>query len=227
MKEYAESQPKDSISPRSSLSRAEHAYQQLMEAIRSGKLKPGQRIRETDLAEQLQISRTPVREALHRLQSEDLIVNAPHRGLIIAELDYQQIMELYQMREVLESTAAGLAAKHASEPEIYALREMLARQQQCLNEPDAQANQNRLFHNALYHASHNRYLLKSLNSLKDAMVLLGATTYSIPGRTETAVDEHKAMVDAIEQGDREAAEALTREHIRAAQRARIELINQR
>ena len=217
MKEFSQPQS-DNTSPRSTLSRAAHAYQQLMESIRAGQLKPGQRVRETELAEQLQISRTPVREALHRLQSEGLIVNAPQRGLIIAELDYQQIMELYQMREVLESTAAGLAAKHASEPEIYALREMISKQQDCLDAPEAQAHQNRLFHNALYHASHNRYLLKTLNSLKDAMVLLGATTYKVPGRSETALEEHRAIVDAIEQGDRTTAEQITREHIRAAQK---------
>ncbi|MCW8887235.1 MAG: FCD domain-containing protein, partial [Motiliproteus sp.] len=129
-------------------------------------------------------------------------------------------------REVLESTAAGLAAKHASEPEIYALREMISKQQDCLDDAEAQAHHNRLFHNALYHASHNRYLLKTLNSLKDAMVLLGATTYKVPGRSETALEEHRAIVDAIEKGDRTAAEDITREHIRAAQKARIELINQ-
>ena len=207
-------------------SRAEHAYQQLIDAIRNGQLKPGSRILETELAEWLNISRTPVREAIHRLESEGLICSGPHRGMVVAELDYQAIMELYQMREVLEATAAGLAAKHASEAEIFALRELLDQERKMSGDSDAQARNNKGFHNALYHAAHNRYLLKSLNGLRDAMTLLGTTTYTLPNRSETALAEHDAIVQAIASGDAVAAENAAREHIRAAQRARIKLINQ-
>lgn len=206
-------------------SRAEHAYQRLLEAILNGNLKPGSRIRETELAEWLVISRTPVREALRRLESEGLICNAPHKGMSIAALDYQAVMELYQMREVLEGTAAHLAARQASDAEVYNLRE-LYQQQSLLDDPAAQAINNRAFHNAIYHAAHNRYLVKSLNSLRDAMALLGATTYQLTGRSETALHEHEAVLLAIESRDSLAAEQAARDHIRAAQRARIRLLNQ-
>lgn len=205
-------------------SRAEHAYQQLLNAILSGQLKPGSRIREVELAEWLDISRTPVREAIRRLESEGLICIAGHKGMAIAELDYQAVMELYQMREVLEATAASLAAKHASEPEVFSLREIF-QQEQLQSDPAEQAKTNRAFHNAIYHAAHNRYLLKSLNSLRDAMALLGATTYALPSRSESALAEHQRIVQAIEDGDSAAAEQAARDHIRAAQQARIRILS--
>lgn len=212
--------------PSPQTSRAEHAYEQLLNAILSGELKPGSRIRETELAEWLAISRTPVREAIRRLESEGLICSAGHRGMTIAELDYQAVMELYQMRAVLEASAASLAAKHASEAEIYSLRELFQQEQQ-QQDPAAQAQANRAFHNAIYHAAHNRYLLKSLNGLRDAMALLGATTYVLPSRSESALAEHLRILEAIENGDSLAAEQAAHDHIRAAQQARIRILSGR
>lgn len=206
-------------------SRADHAYQQLLDAIRSGYLTPGHRIREVELANWLNISRTPVREAIRRLESEGMVHAAAHKGMVVAELDYQAVMELYQMREVLEGTAAGLAAKHASEAEIYALREIFNREVALIDDPEAQAVQNQAFHNALYHAAHNRYLLKSLNSLRDSLTLLGATTYQVSGRNQDALVEHERILDAIAKGDSVAAEQAARDHIRLAQQARIRLLN--
>jgi len=206
-------------------SRAEHAYQKLMDAIRSGALRPGYRIREVELAEWLQISRTPVREAIRRLESEGLVQSAAHKGMVVAELDYQAVMELYQMREVLEGTAAALAAKHASEAEVYALREIFNQEAALTDDPAAQALKNQAFHNALYHAAHNRYLLKSLNSLRDSLTLLGATTYQVSGRNHEALVEHERILDAIAKGDSVAAEQAARDHIRSAQQARIRLLN--
>lgn len=209
----------------SQLSRAEQAYQELLEAIRNGRLQPGARIVENELAQQLGISRTPVREAIRRLESEGLICSTPHKGMTVAQLDYQAVIELYQMREVLEGVAASLAAKHAAEPEIYNLREILAAETRS-QDPQSHARHNQRFHNALYHAAHNRYLLKSLNSLRDAMSLLGATTYRLEHRSESACAEHQRILDAIEQGDSLAAEQAAREHIVSAQRARIRLMHE-
>jgi len=207
-------------------SRAELAYQRLLRSILEGALKPGHRVREADIAEQLDISRTPVREALRRLETEGLLTTAAYRGLVVASLDYQAVMELYQMREVLEGTAAGLAARHASEAEIVALREILSAEHELPKDPASHAEQNRRFHNAIYHAAHNRYLLKSLNSFRDAMALLGPTTFSVPGRPTTALEEHGEILDAIQRRDPEAAERCARAHIRMAQQARLKLLNE-
>ena len=221
-----DSHPKSSDNRNNRLSRAEFAYQQMLDAIQTGKLKPGDRVREIELTNWLDISRTPVREALNKLESEGLVTALPHRGMIITELDYQAVMELYQMREVLEATAAGLAAKHASDTEKSVLQEILKQQEADLDNAELQAYQNRLFHNAIYHAAHNRYLLQSLNSLKHSLTLLGATTYKVRGRAQTALEEHRELLHAICDNDSVAAEQATRNHIREAQQARIRIINQ-
>lgn len=204
-------------------SRGELAYAKLKEAIRAGQLKPGQRIRENEMAESLAMSRTPVREALRRLEADGLLTFAPYRGMVIAELDHQAVMELYQMREVLEGTAAGLAARHASEAEVAILKDLMAADRRSAD-PRETAQHNRQFHGAVYRSAHNRYLLKTLNVLGDAMALLGMTTLSLTGRSDTAREEHAAIVHAIEGRDADAAEQAARHHIREAQRARLRLM---
>jgi len=204
--------------------RGETAYLRLKEAIRSGELKPGQRVRENEMAEMLDVSRTPVREAFRRLEADGLLSFAPYRGMVISELDHQAIMELYFMREVLEGTAAGLAAHRASEAEVAILQELVALDPGSKGQPASVAGHNRRYHSALYHAAHNRYLLKTLNVLQDAMALLGPTTMEVEGRSEEAKKEHAAIVDAIAAKDAELAERLMRQHIRGAQKARLHLL---
>jgi len=125
---------------------------------------------------------------------------------------------------VLEGTAAGLAARHASEAEIAVLRDIMAGDPGDDGDSQRLATHNRQFHGALYRSAHNRYLLKTLNVLSDAMALLGMTTLSLTGRSDTAREEHAAIVHAIEARDVEAAALAARTHIRSAQRARIRLM---
>jgi DNA-binding GntR family transcriptional regulator len=211
---------------KSTLSRGEDAYQKLHAAIQAGTLKPGTRLREIELAEWMGSSRTPIREALNRLQTEGLIVQEARRGMIIAELDHTAVAELYVMREVLEGTAAALAARHASDVEVAMLREMADRDKVNDDDPVRLARNNRLFHETLYRCSHNRYLLRTLNSLRESMALLGQTTLSLSGRSETAHSEHDSVVSAIERHDAVAAEEAARAHIRASYRSRLRLMAQ-
>lgn len=206
---------------RRGISRSAHAYQYLVDAVQSGRLVPGTRLREIELAETLGLSRTPVREALSRLQSEGLAINDPERGLIVTELDHSMMSELYAMREVLEGTAARLAARHASDVEIEFLREVTHRDEQLKTAEEFAAN-NRLFHATLYRCAHNRYLVKTLNSLQESMILLGRTTLAAPGRAEASRHEHEAIVDALSRRDPDAAEQAARAHIVAAYRIRLE-----
>lgn len=203
------------------LPRAVYAYNQLLDAIKDGRLLPGTRLREVALAEELGVSRTPLREALSRLESEGLLTNDGNRGLIITQLDHNMITELYQMREVLEGTAARLAARHASDIEIQVLRDIAERDQGFLTDYEKLAANNRTFHDMLYRCAHNRYLLKSLNSLHESMFLLGRTTLAVPGRGEESAREHLELIDALERRDSEAAERIVRDHIKAAYRARL------
>ena len=106
-------------------SRAEYAYKMLLDAIHEQTLKPGERVREDEASKMLGISRTPVRQALHKLQTRGLLRQAPGRGLLVAELDRQQVIELYAMRELLEGAAARLAAQHAGPSDFVAMRSVL------------------------------------------------------------------------------------------------------
>lgn len=206
---------------RRGVSRSDQAYRFIIEGIKEGRLVPGTRLREIELAAQMGLSRTPVREALGRMQVQGLAVNDPDRGLIVTEPDYSMTSELYVMREVLEGTAARLAARHASDVEIEFLNEINQRDAQLTTSEDLAAN-NRLFHGTLYQCAHNRYLLKTLSSLQESMMLLGPTTLARPGRPEQARREHQALVDALRNRDPDAAEQAARDHIIAAYRLRLD-----
>lgn len=208
------------------VSRSEVAYSNLRAAIHSGRFRAGDRMREVEIADMLGISRTPVRDALKRLEADGLLVAAPRRGLVVAELDQQQVTELYAVRDVLEGLAARLAAQHASPAEIAAMQDLLQRQARS-HEDDlpALARLNRLFHDIVYRAARNRYLVEVLDSFESSLALLPGTTYIAPGRAASAMKEHAEMVEAIERRDPAGAEALARHHVRSAERIRVRMIS--
>lgn len=204
-------------------SRGELVHAQLRDAIRAGRFAPGDRVRETEVATWLGVSRTPVREAFRRLQADGLLVFEPWRGVIVAQLDQQQLIELYAMRRVLEGTAAGLAAQHAADSQIATLRDLID-QADTARGAEERAELNRHFHQNIYAAAHNRYLLQALNALRDSMALLPSTTYALKGRHAVAQTEHRRIVDAIEARDPGAAEDAARAHISEAEKARLKVI---
>jgi DNA-binding GntR family transcriptional regulator len=195
-------------------SAAEFAYATLRGEIMDGLLAPGHRLREQELSERLQISRTPVREALSRLQADGLLVMQPRSGLAVSELDDAGVIELYETREALEATAAQLAARYANPRDIAAMRSILAAEELAPDDPVQQQRHNRTFHAALLAASHNRFLVKSLQVLHDALALLGPTTLVRAGRREQAQAEHRRILEAIEKRDSATAEAEMRAHVR-------------
>jgi DNA-binding GntR family transcriptional regulator len=207
-------------------SRGPKAYQLLREAIATCRLKPGDRVLESELAAMFHMSRTPIREAIAALEADGLVSVDGARGRIVTKLDYQSTMELYAVREVLESTAAGLAARNASDMEIIALRDMVELEAQILEDSSRLAEHNRRFHEAIYYCSHNRYILKMLEYLQTAMILLQPMGRNGRGEDEIALREHRAIVDAIKTRDAAASEAAIRNHVRRAQQARIKLLLQ-
>ena len=210
--------------PRSGEQRADFVYAKLREAIRTGRLQPGDRVREIELAAWLNVSRTPVRDALRRLESERLVSHAPRRGLIVTELDPQQVLELYALREVLEGAAANLAARYASESEVRSLQDLVARQRAAGDDAHELAGLNRQFHEVLYHAARNRYLIQALGTLRDSLALLRDTTYSVSGRPTAALAEHVKIVEAIKRQDSAGADEAARRHIRMASNARLTMV---
>ncbi|MBP0491713.1 GntR family transcriptional regulator [Roseomonas sp. SG15] len=199
------------------------AYELLLEAMEAGALPAGTRLREAELAERFGISRTPVREALKRLEAQGLVLHEPHHGAVVASLDYGQMTELYHMREVLEGTAAGLAATHATGTEMEILREMVERDRGLLEDPAALAATNRAFHRQIRLSARNRFLNTSLETMRISLALLARTTLAAPRRGAESVEEHAAIVDAIEARDAARAEEAARRHMRNAFKARIRL----
>jgi len=200
------------------------AYAWLRDEILGGAMEEGQALRQESLAATLGVSRVPVREALRRLQADGLLVFEPWRGVVVAELDQQQIVEFYAMRRVLDGAAARLAAQHASEPELAYMEDCLNAAAPSKGDAAQMAEANRKFHDALFQAAHNRYLLKSAAALSDALALLKGTTYSFPDRADTAHEEHCALMEAIRAREPEKAERLARKHIAKAEKARLKLL---
>jgi DNA-binding GntR family transcriptional regulator len=132
------------------LPRGERAYRYIRQALATQKLMPGDRLREVDLASMIGLSRTPIREALARLEAEGLVVHDATLGIVVAELDYNMITELYFMREVLEGTAARLAAQHASDVEISLLEDMCEQYVNSVGNDEQLSKSNRQFHELLF-----------------------------------------------------------------------------
>ncbi len=219
----AENEAERQMPPDSGLSRAQWVYETLRDGIRVGTWRRGERMREETVARALGVSRTPVREALSRLQARGLLEVTLH-GLVVSTISRPQTLELYAMREVLEGSAARFAAQHAAPSEIASLKQLGAAFAGSSGDPARLASLNRQFHAAIQDAAHNRYVVRMLEELSDSLALLPGTTFELPERGLLAVDEHGAIVAAIERRDPDAAEQAARIHIRNAQAARLELM---
>lgn len=200
------------------------AYDRLREEIRSGRLPPGARLTETEIAERLAISRTPVREAIRRLEAEGLVDHQPRTGATVRKLDYPEIMELYEMRVVLEATAARLAARAASPMEIEELTAINAEMAEAMDDPTRMAHLNRLFHDRLMDAARNRFLLRSRATVESSMLILGPSGMGTRARAEEAVREHEAVLAAITARDGAKAEAEMRQHMEHAHLTRLKML---
>ena len=196
------------------------AYGLILEAIEGGIYRPGDRLVESELAERLGVSRTPVREALQRLETQSMVTR-DGRSLIVASLDHNQLAELYVVRAELEGLAARLAAKHATEEEIRVLQHMIDEDRAHLGDPEALSRANRRFHKQIHLASHNRYLVQQLDLVHRTMALMATTSLAVQGRGEIAQSEHKGIVEAIAARDEEAAGRALKDHISIAFMTRL------
>ncbi|WP_158270034.1 GntR family transcriptional regulator [Litoreibacter ponti] len=203
---------------------ADDAYKILHDRIISGDLKPGQKMREVEIAESLGLSRTPVREAFHRLKSDGLLTQEPNKGAVVRQLDYQSVSELYKIREVLEGTAAAMATRQMSTVELKALYELLEVQDAAKDDVAEASRLNKVFHHTLCQSAHNRYLVEMIDSLDLSMALLGRSTLGLESRKAEAIAEHRKILDAMSEGDAAKAENAARAHIRAAHAARLTII---
>lgn len=204
---------------------AERVFHQLQDAIVRGELAPGSKITEPGLASTYGISRGPLREAMRRLEAHRLIERVPHVGARVVKLTMPELLELFDVREALESMAARLAAEHMTPEEVAGLRDVLAvhESQSDLQRGEAyyQREGDLDFHYRIVKGSHNRMLVNLLCDDLYYLVRLYRTQFSASGaRPHKAFVEHHRIVDAIEAGDAELAELLMRRHV-AASRANV------
>lgn len=198
------------------------AYSMILEAIDIGTFKPGDRLVESDLADRLGMSRTPIREALQRLETQSLL-SRDGRSLIVASLDHNQMAELYVVRAELEGLAARLASRHATEEEVRVLGDMVRDDHALIGDPKAMSRANRRFHKQIHLASHNRFLVQQLDLVHRSMALMATTSLAAEGRGEKALEEHDAIVRAIAARDEVAAYEALRSHISVAFVTRLKL----
>ena len=197
------------------------AYTLIVEAIEAGTYKPGDRLVESELAERLGVSRTPVREALQRLETQSMLAR-DGRSLIVATLDHNQLAELYAVRTELEGLAARLAARHATDEELRVLQSMAEEDRALLGgDPGALSRANKRFHKQIHLASHNRFLVQQLDLVHRSMALMAKTSFAAEGRDEVALGEHEAIVAAIARRDGDAAYLALRTHISRAFETRL------
>jgi DNA-binding GntR family transcriptional regulator len=202
-------------------------YELLKQAILGGDLQPGQPLIETVLAERYEVSRTPIREALTRLEQDGVVVRSD-RGLIVRMRSPEEILDIYETRILLEGRAARIAAERHSRVDVLTLRR-LADEMSGVDTADERAMviANREFHQALWWATHNEAMIDLLTRLDLHLIRYPATTLTQPGRWQEANAEHRLIVDAIERSDTLAAEAIATQHFTEARDIRLTLWGQR
>jgi DNA-binding GntR family transcriptional regulator len=191
----------------------------LRRAILSGELAGGTRLVQAELAAVLEVSTTPVREALRELASEGLVRFDPHRGAVVQELSGEELAEIYAIREVLEPLALRRAVPNLTPGDLARLRQLHERM---LVEPHSEewVDANRAFHTAVLEAAASPRLCAIIRSLEDASVMyIGASLNEVPGLREDAVADHGEFLEALEAGDVEAAVAVAVRHLGLAVRA--------
>ena len=199
----------------------------LLAAITAGDIGPGARLKEIDLGQKLGVSRTPLREAIAGLKAEGILSIGDDGGLRVRRLGYQDIHALYQFRAELESMAAALAATQASTAERELIAEIRARETSLViadSDPAALAKINGQFHQSIALASHNSFLIETLQRLSTLMVLLGPTAYSLSARVREIGTEHDAINAAIQTHDPAAAKLAAGTHLQNAVKARLQII---
>lgn len=200
---------------------AEVACDEIRRAIREGRVATGAHLTEVDLAAWLGMSRTPVREAMRRLQSEGLLLNQPFRGALVMRLDTGDMQQMFAVRELLEPAAAAACAANAGPAEIAALKAILEQESALLDNPAALIPLNRQFHDIILESAHNQFLSKAIASVYALIPLLGDSNLLNGPHAREAHAQHRAIVAAIERRDIGRAEAVAREHVRHSLKTRL------
>lgn len=207
----------------------DHTYEAIRQAILSGLFAPGSRLTVDAVANRLGVSRTPVKEALVRLEREGLVRVVPRRGAFVAMLSAEEVLELYDLREVLDGLAARKAAERITPQELATLARYLRRADKCAATGDLTrySDADLAFHQAVRQASKSPRLVEMLENLRDQTRLLMSTSILLEGRLQRSIEEHRRIYEALRRRDGPAAEEAARAHMRAARQAVEEYVRSR
>jgi len=191
----------------------------LRNAIVAGVLKPGERLMEIQVSEELGVSRTPVREAIRKLELEGFVVMIPRRGTYVSDLSIKDINEVFEVRTALDILAAGLAAERITADELEQMERLLVELGECIEQKDidkiVQADSE--FHDLLYSASRNKRLEGIINNLREQLTRFRSLSMSYPGRLKEMMGEHTRMVESLGQRNVSLAKRLAGEHMANAE----------
>ncbi len=199
----------------------------LRDAIRKGILKPGERLMEIQLAEDLGVSRTPVREAIRKLEQEGYVIMMPRRGTYVASMSIRDVNEIFEIRTALESLSNGLAAERITAEELERLQRLLIQISGYIKEGNMEkiVETDIEFHELLYQASRNTRLVGIIANLREQLTRFRTLSMSYPGRLEATLEEHRDMVEAIAQGDVKAAHKAAERHMEHSEQTLLKAMN--
>lgn len=204
----------------------EIVFESMRDAILSGVLQPGERLMEIQLAEEMGVSRTPVREAIRKLELENFVVMIPRKGAYVAGVSSKDVADVFEIRSALEGLAAGLAAERITEDELEQMERVLFCRS---NEGDIDLEEvvksDTDFHALVYSASRNERLIQILANLREQIQRFRATSLAVPGRNKLALEEHRAIVEALRNHDSEEAQTLAIAHIVTAENVMFDALS--
>jgi len=200
----------------------------LRDAIRGGVLKPGEWLKENDLADELLVSRTPVREAIRKLEQEGYVVTVPRRGAYVASVSIRDINEIFEIRAALEALACELAAERITDEEQERLERLLVAIGRAIEEHDIEriVQTDIEFHELLYQAARNERLLVIIGNLREQLTRFRTISMSYPGRLKATLEEHRAIVDAIGAGDARYARKVGEKHMENSEQTLLHAIEE-
>ncbi|MBG9443931.1 MULTISPECIES: GntR family transcriptional regulator [Bacillaceae] len=205
----------------------ERVYLHIKDLILDGEFKAGDRLVERELAERLNISRTPIREALFRLESQGFVKTVPRKGVIVADISEKEIIEVFTILSSLEVLAAKLAVQKLDDEMKNKFTGSIKKVQEFLNNPEEDAAElHRELNHLLYSSAKNVKLYEMLSGLSDYIRAFAKIGHKNPGRAKQSMEEHLKIMEAIVNKEMEMAEYLTKIHIENSKKAYIEAVQQ-
>ena len=200
----------------------------LRQAIKDGVLQPGDRLMEIQLADELGVSRTPIREAIRKLEQEGFVVMVPRRGTYVADISLKDIAQVFEIRSALEELAAGLAAERITTDELEYLERILVEINEYMAHDDFEkiVDADIRFHDALYHASRNQRLVDILHNLREQMLRFRSISMHYPGRLAATWEEHRQMVENIANHNSAMARKVAKKHMENSEKTLLKGIRE-